>query len=258
MSIRKNKHQLSVDNGYTLDSEYYGGMVHHFWSLNEATGVAPEESIGGAQAYWGGAVTHVNNGDGTSTGVETTQEVVGALSTPLYHWRRTGDTDTEMPVIDSSKSFITFSLHDHPASGQLRYHGNGVEKVTYAYGSGNCSIFVNGSIESAAGSMTASAADQLDLCIVDRENNTVKFYEGSDGTTQVGSTIAIESADTVPLLNEHLAGQVYTKSYGYGVLQFPAGIPSNIQDIFDYIAAELRADRKGSWITHIDALFPQS
>ena len=259
MSIRKNKHQLSIDNGYILDANNYGGMVHHFWALNEANSVPTEEAVGGAQAYWSAGATHVNNGDGTSTGIETTEEAVGALSTPLYNWNKAGDEDTSMPVIDDTKSFITFSLHTHPASGQTRFHGSAIKTITYAYGSGNCAAFINGSSVSTDGNMTAGATNQLDLCIVDREAGTINFYQGANGTTQVGSTITIpNTSDTVGITNEHAAGQIYTNSYGYGVLQFPNGIPSNIQDILEYIVTELRADRKGSWITHVDALFPQT
>ena len=251
MAMLKTRKQLSKDNGYTIDANGYGGMVHHFFPLDEATNALQAEVISGDRNEWGGAATHTNNGNGTSTGQLFT------TAPPLYDWK--DESGGFIPSIDNTKSFISFMLHTTPASGQVLRHGAGLNVVSYAYGSGFCSVVINGSAENCGANMSASQANKLSVCVVDREAGTAIFYQGADGDSKVGNTIVIPSTtDTVGLQNQYPASQAYIASYGMGVLQFPNGIPADYQDILNYIAAELRADRKGSWITNVDALFPRN
>ena len=100
------------------------------------------------------------------------------------------------------------------------------------------------------------AVDQLILIVVDRENELVTWYAGTDGTTQYMQIDLTKLAPT-PITKEAAFNWDGTfelspcpNNYGLGCLEFPKGIPNNLHEVMQYINAELRAGRKFNWLNH--------
>lgn len=152
-------------------------------------------------------------------------------------------------------SFVLFYVGDFPASGTFLAVGSVGDNalVSCSTNASTSTLYKDdiAPVTSATGEVfTASAANQLGMVVIDHDTNLMSIYEGSDGTTLVSTTVIHSGGNWVPATGgiDVDNGSAWANVYGFGLIRFPGGIPSNLPAIMQYIATELRAGRKRQWL----------
>jgi len=235
MSFIQTMKGQAVEAGANIVNWPKDGIISWYLPLNDGDGTVAKDNISEVDLEGAAAIN-------TTSGATCAFVVAGLTINDEL-------SNVQMP---ENNSFVFFIKTNVPASDQILQIGDAVSDRISLSSIAGVKNYYEDSDATFNDSVFTAGVDQMCMCVVDRENGTVSFYGGVDGTSLISVGEVSKTGTFSPSTIRFISAQsTVPLTYGLGMLIFPDGIPVNFAAMMTHISDELTADRKLNWMYNI-------